>query len=175
MTAVRLQGRPVRLDGVVPEAGHAAPPFRLVSRALKERTLDDFAGQCVVMSVVPSLDTSVCAASARRLDGIAADRRGLQVVFVSADLPFAQKRFCDDEGLSRLSTLSTMRDREFARDYGLAIMDGPLAGLMARAVFVIDSHGIVRYRELVDEITHEPDYAALEDFLDGPDTPWRAP
>ncbi len=174
MTGVTLQGKPVRLDGAIPETGRVAPPFSLVSRALKDRTLDDFAGQGFVMSVVPSLDTSVCAASARRLDEMAADRRGLLVVFVSADLPFAQKRFCDEAGLSHLSTLSTMRGREFAHDYGLAILDGPLAGLTARAVFVIDGQGVVRYRELVDEITDEPDYAALEAFLDDQQALWRA-
>ncbi len=174
MTEVALQGKPVGLDGVLPEIGHPAPPFCLVSRALTDRSLGDFAGQGFVMSVVPSLDTTVCAASARRLDAIAADRRGLQIVFVSADLPFAQKRFCEEAGLTHLSTLSTMRGRAFARNYGLAIADGPLAGLMARAVFVIDGQGIVRYRELVGEITREPDYEALEAFLDAQRSVWRA-
>lgn len=169
MTAVHLKGKPLELAGSLPECGRPSPPFTLVGTALKDCRLDDFAGQTFVLAVVPSLDTSVCAASARRLDEIAAGRRDLRVVFVSADLPFAQKRFCEDAGLTHLTTLSLMRGREFASDYGLAITEGPLAGLTARAVFVIDGDGIVRYRELVDEITEEPDYAALEAFLDSHD------
>ncbi len=161
MTGITLRGKALALSGTAPRVGQPVADFSLINAALRERQLRHYAGQCLLISVVPSLDTSVCAASALRLNGIAAEHPELSVLLVSADLPFAQKRFCEAEGISHIETLSMMRDRVFAEDYGLLIESGPLAGLAARAVLIVDDQGILRYREIVAEITEEPDYDAL--------------
>ncbi|MDO1528457.1 thiol peroxidase [Fulvimonas sp. R45] len=160
MSTVHFKGQPVRVDGSFPAPGSQAPAFRLVGSDLSEVTLAGFAGKRKVLNIFPSVDTGVCAASVRRFNELAAKLDDAVVLCISADLPFAQGRFCGAEGIENVRMLSLMRGREFLRDYGVAIADGPLAGLAARAVVVLDTHDKVIHAELVDEITHEPNYDA---------------
>ncbi len=160
MATVTFQGTPCRLAGELPAVGAAAPPFRLTASDLSDLTLDHFAGHVKLLNIVPSLDTSVCAASARRFHEALAKFPGVVLLNISADLPFAQKRFCDAGGLGRIVPLSTFRSPAFGEDYGVRIEEGPLAGLMARAVVVLSRHDRVQYVELVPELTQEPDYDA---------------
>lgn len=155
-----LGGSPVRLYGDFPQVGQTAPGFSLVNKDLQDVTLDAFAGKRKVLNIVPSLDTSVCAASARRFNEAASKLDDTVVLVISADLPFAAARFCAAEGLDNVTTLSLMRGREFMRNYGVKIADTKLAGLTARAVIVLDSHNVVRHAELVGAIEHEPNYDA---------------
>jgi len=155
-----LGGSPVHLHGDFPQVGQAAPAFSLVSKDLKDLTLNDFAGKRKVLNIVPSLDTPTCQASARRFNQAASTLTDTMVINISADLPFAMARFCASEGLDNVVNLSTMRGREFMRNYGVKIADGVLAGLMARAVIVLDSNNVVRYTELVSDIKNEPNYDA---------------
>lgn len=165
MTTVTLKGAPVQLAGKLPVEGARAPDFELVDDALRDRRLSDFAGRPKLIYIVPSIDTSVCAASARRFKELAAGRNAL-VIIVSADLPFAQKRFCEAEDLKNIVTLSMMRSRDFARDYGVLIEDGPLAGITARAIIVLGADDCVLHTELVPEISRQPDYDAALAALD---------
>jgi thiol peroxidase len=165
MATVTLKGTPVRLAGEPPVPGTRAPDFELVDDALRDRRLADFTGKPKLIYVVPSIDTSVCAASTRRLNELAAGRNA-QVIIVSADLPFAQKRFCEAADLKNIVTLSMMRSRDFARDYGVLIEDGPLAGIAARAIFVLGADDRVLHTELVPEISRQPDYEAALAALD---------
>lgn len=158
METVYFQGTPVHTYGNVPEVGSKAPDFKLVTKDLKEITLADFAGRKLVLNVFPSLDTPVCAASVRRFNQEASKLKDVAVVCVSMDLPFAMARFCTIEGLDNVVAASAFRSPEFSHDYGLQITDGPLAGLLARCVLIVDENGKVTYRDLVSEITHEPDY-----------------
>ena len=158
MSQVTLRGNPVEVAGELPVEGKKAPPFSLVNGDLKDVTLADFAGKRKVLNIVPSLDTDVCAESTRKFNKNAGEVGGNVVLVISADLPFASKRFCVTEGLKNVVPLSTMRGRNFLRDYGVEIKSGPLAGLAARAVIVLDEDDIVRHVELVSEISHEPDY-----------------
>ncbi|SEG59269.1 thiol peroxidase, atypical 2-Cys peroxiredoxin [Nonomuraea solani] len=158
MSDVTFKGNPITVGGTFPKLGDTAPAFRLVGGDLAERTLEDFGGQTKVLNIFPSVDTGVCAASVRRFNQIAGEHPDVAVVCVSADLPFAQKRFCGAEGLDNVTTLSLMRGREFLADYGVAQESGPLAGLAARAVVVLDGDNKVVHAELVPEITQEPDY-----------------
>jgi thiol peroxidase len=158
MSDVNFKGSPITVGGTFPAPGDDAPAFRLVGTDLAERSLDDFAQATKVLNIFPSVDTGVCAASVRRFNQVAADHPGVVVLCVSADLPFAQKRFCGAEGLDSVTMLSLMRGREFLGDYGVAQESGPLAGLAARAVVVLDGDNKVVYSELVPEITQEPDY-----------------
>jgi thiol peroxidase len=167
MATVHLKGTPVHTNGELPEIGAAAPDVSLVNGQLTDVSLSEFAGKRKVLNVVPSLDTAVCAASARRFNEVAASLDDTVVLVVSADLPFAQNRFCATEGLDNVVTLSMMRDRNFARDFGVLLVDGPLAGVAARAVIVLDAGNRVRYTQLVDEISAEPDYDAVLDALTG--------
>ena len=160
MATTHLKGNPVHTNGDLPAVGSSAPAFTLVGGDLSDVTLASFAGKIKVLNIVPSLDTAVCAASARRFNEAAASLDGCVVLVVSADLPFAQTRFCSVEGLSNVVPLSTMRSRAFAEDYGVLLVDGPLAGLCARAVVVLDADDRIVYHQLVDEITTEPDYEA---------------
>jgi thiol peroxidase len=161
MATVNLKGNPVRTNGELPPVGEPAPDFTLVGRDLAEVSLADFAGKRKVLSIVPSLDTAVCAAQARHFNQDAASLDDTVVLVISADLPFAQGRFCSTEGLEDVVTLSMMRDRAFAQAYGVLLADGPLAGLAARAVVVLDTDDTVLHTQLVDEITTEPDYDAV--------------
>ncbi len=159
-TSVRLKGKSANLFGRPPKVGEPIPDFLLVNSTLRDRRKADFLGRPLLMSIVPSIDTSVCATSARQFDTLAADHPTANVVLVSTDLPFAQKRFVEEARISRLMLLSLMRTDSFAKDFGLLIQDGPLAGLTARAVLIADAEGILRYVEIVPEITEEPDYEA---------------
>lgn len=155
-----LGGSPVQLNGNFPQVGQTAPAFSLVSKDLKDITLASFGNKQKVLNIVPSLDTPTCQASARRFNQAASTLANTVVINISADLPFAMARFCASEGLDNVVNLSTMRGREFIRNYGVEIADGVLAGLAARAVIVLDGNNVVRYTELVGEIKNEPNYDA---------------
>ncbi|HPG01100.1 MAG TPA: thiol peroxidase [Kiritimatiellia bacterium] len=158
MATITLKGNPIHTIGQLPAVGKPAPSFKLTTAELSDVGLDAFAGKKKVLNIVPSLDTGVCAASARHFNTAAGKLPNTVVVNISADLPFAQKRFCDAEGLKHVSNLSTMRSPQFGKDYGVVITDGPLAGLMSRAVVVLDASNVVRYTEQVPEIAQEPNY-----------------
>ncbi len=158
MSNVTFQGNPVKISGSLPSVGSTAPDFTLVSASLADTTLEDFKGKTKILSIVPSLDTAVCAASARAFNQKAGSREGVVVLNISADLPFAASRFCSAEGLKNVVTLSTFRSPEFLKKYGIGIKEGPLAGLTARAVLVLNPENKVVYSQLVPEITNEPDY-----------------
>ena len=155
-----LGGNPVQLNGDFPKAGQTAPEFSLVGKDLQDITLASFGSKRKVLNIVPSLDTPTCAASERRFNQLAGGLDNTVVVTISADLPFAQARFCASEGLDNVVNLSLMRGREFLRNYGVEIADGVLAGLATRAVIVLDENNVVRYTELVSEIKNEPNYDA---------------
>jgi len=157
---VTFKGQPVTVDGQFPAVGATVPAFRLVSNDLTDVALSKFAGQRKVLNIFPSVDTGVCAASVRRFNELAGKLENTVVLCISADLPFAQARFCGAEGLDQVTMLSLMRGRQFLNDYGVALASSPLAGLAARAVLVLDEHDKVIHAQLVGEITHEPDYAA---------------
>lgn len=159
MATITFQGNPIHTVGTLPATGSPAPDFRLTKGDLSDVSLRDFAGKRVLLNIVPSLDTGVCAASARRFNKEAGSIPGATVLIVSCDLPFAQGRFCQAEGLETVVPLSELRSRDFGRDYGVRIADGPLAGLLSRAVVVVDAAGKVVYAEQVPEIAQEPDYA----------------
>lgn len=161
MAETKLKGNIINTAGDLPAAGSLAPGFELVGIDLGAIKLEDMRGKKVVLNVFPSLDTSVCAASVRRFNQIAGERDGVSVLCVSMDLPFASGRFCTTEGLDNVRTGSDFRDGSFGRAYGLRIVDGPLAGLLARAVIVLDEQGKVVLSELAPEITQEPDYEAV--------------
>lgn len=159
MATITLSGNPITTNGALPAVGSQAPAFKLTRADLGDVTLADFKGKKKLLNIVPSLDTGVCATSTRKFNE-AAKKLGDQVVvlIVSADLPFAQARFCTGEHLDNVIGLSMMRDKSFAKDYGVLIQDGPLAGICARAVVVLDANDQVLYTELVPEIAQEPDY-----------------
>jgi len=160
MTTVTLGGTPLNLAGTFPQKGQSAPDFKLVGKDLKDVTLGDFAGKRKVLNIVPSLDTAVCATSARKFNEKAAGLANTVVMTISADLPFAMGRFCTTEGLQNVVPLSTMRGREFLKNYGVELTSGPLSGVAARAVVVLDQNNTVLHAELVSEIKNEPDYDA---------------
>ncbi len=155
---VTLGGNPISVAGNFPKVGDTAPDFKLVSGDLSEVSLSDFAGKKKLLNIVPSLDTGVCAMSTKKFNDAAVE--GVVTLVISADLPFAQGRFCGAEGTKNVVTLSTMRGTEFKRNYGVDITDGPLAGVTARAVVVLDENNKVLYSELVPEIKNEPNYEA---------------
>ena len=157
---VTLAGNPIEIAGDLPTVGQKAPAFTLVGKDLKDVSLASLAGKRKVLNIFPSVDTPTCAMSVRKFNQTANDYADTLVLCISADLPFAQARFCGAEGLSNVQTLSTMRGQEFLENYGVAIQTGPLAGLAARAVVVLDADDTVLYVELVPEIKSEPDYAA---------------
>ena len=160
MTTVTLGGNPIQLGGQFPDAGQHAAPFSLVAADLSNKALKDFAGKRKVLNIVPSLDTPTCATSTRKFNERASSLPNTVVLVISADLPFAMNRFCSTEGLKNVIPLSTMRGREFMRNYGVEIQDGPLAGVTARAVVVLDENDKVVHAELVPEIKNEPNYDA---------------
>ncbi|AJW99912.1 thiol peroxidase [Burkholderia gladioli] len=161
MSKVTLGGNPIELAGSFPAVGSQAPDFKLVGQDLGELTLASFAGKRKVLNIVPSLDTPTCATSTRKFNEAASKLADTAVVVVSGDLPFAAKRFCTTEGLANVSTASTFRSgRDFANAYGVDVTSGPLNGLTARAVVVIDANDKVVYTELVEEIKNEPNYDA---------------
>lgn len=157
---VTAGGNPVQIRGNFPKKGDAAPPFSLVATDLSDKTLADFAGKRKILNIFPSIDTPTCATSVRQFNQKANSVANTVVLCISADLPFAQKRFCGAEGLDNVVSLSTLRGREFLDAYGVAIAAGPMAGLATRAVVVLDEQDRVLHSELVSEIKNEPDYAA---------------
>jgi thiol peroxidase len=160
MADITLDGIPCRTSGELPAVGAKAPDFRLVAADLSDVTLQTYRGKTKILNVLPSLDTGVCAASARKFNQKAMALADAVVLVVSADLPFSMKRFCKAEGLQHVVPLSMMRGRGFAKDYGVLIVDGPFEGVAARAVIVIDPGDRVAYTQLVREIGNEPDYDA---------------
>lgn len=160
MSTVTLGGNPIPVNGTFPAVGSNAPAFRLVGADLADVTLENYAGKRKVLNIFPSIDTPTCATSTRKFNAEADKLANTVVLCISADLPFAQKRFCGAEGLSNVVTLSTMRGADFIQNYGVAIGAGPLAGVTARAVVVLDEANRVIHSELVSEIKDEPNYAA---------------
>lgn len=158
---VYFQGNPVKVTGEVLQKGEKARHFSLVAQDLSDVALSSFQGKRKVLNIFPSIDTGVCAASVRKFNHLASELDNTVVLCISADLPFAQSRFCGTEGLSKVVTLSTLRGTGFIQEYGVEIADGPLAGLAARAVVVLDGEDNVLHSELVHEITTEPDYDAV--------------
>lgn len=163
MATITFKGNPIQTIGSLPERGSVAPDFRLTRSDLADVSLSDFAGKVKILNIVPSLDTGVCAASARAFNKAAASLGNVVILTISRDLPFAQKRFCEAEGIDKVITLSELRDREFGKAYGVEMTTGPLSGLLSRAVVVLDRNDRVVYTEQVPEIAQEPAYdKALE-------------
>lgn len=160
MAIIAFQGKPLHTSGELPAAGSPAPDFKLVNGKLADVTLATYAGKRKILNIVPSLDTPVCAASARKFNEKANKLEHTVVLVISADLPFAQSRFCETEGLSNVIPLSTFRSG-FADDYGVRLTDSILAGLTARAVVIVDENDKIVYTQLVNELTHEPDYDSV--------------
>lgn len=158
MAKITFKGNTVNTSGNLPSKGSKAPDFTLVKSDLSSLSLRDLHGKKVVLNIFPSLDTSVCATSVRKFNQLAAGMKNTQVLAISKDLPFAHGRFCSTEGITNVTTLSGFRDTAFGKAYGVDTLDGPLAGLYARSIVVIDETGKVIYTELVPETTHEPDY-----------------
>lgn len=160
MTTILLQGKPVQTVGALPKVGTKAPDFKLTKNDLSEASLKDFSGKKILLNIFPSLDTGVCAKSMHKFNEAAHNEKGLVVLCISADLPFAQKRFCIAEHIKNVIALSSFRHPEFGKNYGVTIVDGPLAGLLSRAVVVMNESGQIVYNQQVTEISEEPDYAA---------------
>ncbi len=160
MATITLKGNTIHSSGSLPAVGTKAPDFKLTRADLSDACLEDFKGKVRILNIVPSLDTGVCAASARAFNKRIQEIGGTVVLTISRDLPFAQKRFCEAEGIDAVVTLSELRDRSFGAAYGAELVDGPLAGLLARAVVVVDPSGRVVYTEQVPEIAQEPAYEA---------------
>ena len=160
MAEITLKGNSVNTSGDLPTIGSSAPDFNLVGGDLSEKSLADFAGKNIILSIVPSFDTGTCATSVKTFNSKAGDLGDTVIVNVSKDLPFAQKRFCDAEGIEFVTNLSAFRSQEFGEKYGIGMIDGPLKGLLGRAIVVINTNGEVVYTELVPEIVDEPNYDA---------------
>ncbi len=160
MAQTLLKGNPINTNADLPQIGSNATPFVLTANTLADMKLSDFGGKKIVLNIFPSIDTPVCATSVRTFNLEASKLTNTVVLCISRDLPFALGRFCGAEGIDKVTTLSEMRDRSFGDAYGLSIVDGPMAGLLARAVIILDESGKVIYTELVDDIVHEPNYEA---------------
>lgn len=160
MTTITLKGKPIHTIGTLPMVGTAVPPFTLTKTDLSELSLSDLHGHKVILNIFPSLDTATCAISVRKFNEVANQLSKVKVLCVSADLPFAQSRFCGAENLQNVIPVSVFRHPEFGEDFGVKITDGPLAGLLSRAVVIINEKDEVVYTQQVPEITQEPDYQA---------------
>jgi thioredoxin-dependent peroxiredoxin len=160
MAAITLGGNPINTNGSLPQVGSKATDFQLVKNDLSVATLADYAGTKLVLNIFPSIDTGTCATSVRTFNAKASALENTKVLCISRDLPFAQKRFCGAEGLENVINLSDFKDGSFGKNYGLEIVDGPLAGLHSRVVIVLDENGIVKHAEQVGEIADEPNYEA---------------
>ena len=159
MADVTFKGNPNHTNGDLPAVGSVAPDLaNLIDGKLGNASLNDYAGKKKLLNIVPSLDTGVCATSTRKFNKKASQYPDTVVLVISGDLPFAQGRFCTTEGLKNVIPLSMMRSKQFAKDYGILLVDGPLAGLAGRAVVILDENNKVIYTQLVGEITDEPDY-----------------
>ncbi|MDR1518097.1 MAG: thiol peroxidase [Dysgonamonadaceae bacterium] len=160
MSRITFKGNHVNTSGELPGAGIVAPDFVLVKSDLSEAKLSDFKGRYVILNIFPSIDTGVCATSVRRFNKDAGSKENTVVLCISADLPFAAGRFCGAEGIENVITLSVFRNPEFAKEYGVLMTDGPLKGLLARSVVVVNPKGKIIYSELVPEIAQEPNYSS---------------
>ena len=160
MAKITLQGNEIHTSGNLPEIGSSAPDFTLVNKDLENVSLSTFPGKRKILNIVPSLDTPVCAISAKKFDDCTKGYDDTVILVISADLPFAMSRFCLSENLDHVIPLSVMRSQDFSRDYGVLIENGPLAGITARAIVVLDQKNSVVHTELISEIAHEPDYKA---------------
>lgn len=158
MAKITFKGSPVNTIGELPAKGTKAPNFTLVNDKLEEVTLDKYNGKYIILNIFPSLDTGVCAASVRKFNQEVSKLNNTVILAVSADLPFAAGRFCTTEGIENVIPVSVFRNAEFGKEYGVVMTDGPLKGLLARSVVVIDPKGNISYTELVPEIAQEPDY-----------------
>lgn len=156
MATITLEGNEIHTNGELPAVGSTAPDFKLTSKEMEDKALADFAGKKKILNIVVSLDTGICETSAKKFSDAAGD--DVAVLVISADLPFAQARVCEAAGADKAITLSMMRSKNFAKDYGVLIQDGPIAGLCARAVVVLDENNKVLYTEQVPEIAQDPDY-----------------
>jgi thiol peroxidase len=160
MAKITLRGNPVNTSGNLPAIGSMAPAFTLVKTDLVNISLSELKGKKLILSISPSLDTSVCATSARKFNELAAGKENTMVLTITKDLPYAAGRFCTTEGIKNVVSLSGFRDTAFGKAYGVDLIDGPMAGLYARSIVVIDETGKVKYTELVSETVNEPDYDA---------------
>ena len=160
MAKVLQRGNPINTNGELPSIGAKAPDFRLVDVSLKDISLATFKGKRKLLNIVPSLDTPTCAISTKKFNDFAKGRDDVAALTISTDLPFAQRRFCSAENNDAVKTLSIMRDKSFAKDYGVLIVEGPAEGITARAVVVLDADDKVLYSELVSDTSHEPNYEA---------------
>ena len=158
MTKITLKGNSIHTSGELPKIGSLAQNFKLIATDLTIKTLNDFKGKTLVLNIFPSIDTGTCAASVRNFNKAAANLTNTSVLCISRDLPFAQARFCGAEGIENVFMLSDFNTGQFGKDYGLEIVDGPLAGLHSRCIVVINTEGLVIYTEQVSEITEEPNY-----------------
>lgn len=161
MSKITLKGNPINTSGVLPAVGSQAPDFVLTKTDLSDISLEDLQGKRVILNIFPSIDTDVCAASVRHFNADANALENTVVLCVSLDLPFAHKRFCGAEGLDNVESVSELRSHDFGEQYGVRIIDGPLAGLLSRSVVVLDENGNVTYTQQVPEIVQEPDYEAV--------------
>ncbi len=159
MATIALKGTPIHTTGELPNKGATAPDFKLTKMDLSDVSLSAFAGKKKVLNIFPSIDTGTCAMSVRHFNKDAANVKNTVIMNISSDLPFAQKRFCGAEGITSAETLSTFRSG-FAKDYGLQIQDGPMAGLCSRVVIVLDEQNKVLYTEQISDIVNEPNYEA---------------
>ena len=166
MATIKLGGNSIETNGTLPKVGDTAPDFNLTTQDLESKNVTDYRGSRVIMNIFPSIDTNVCATSVRKFNEKATSLENTKVLSISKDLPFAQKRFTDDEHLENVINLSDFRDGNFGKNYGVEMTSGPLAGLLSRAVLVLDEKGKVIYNEQVPEIGQEPDYlSALKTLL----------
>ena len=165
MAQITVKGEPVNTTGELPKNGEDAPDFTLTKTDLSDISLKDFTGKKIVLNIFPSIDTPVCAISVRRFNEEISKYENADVICASMDLPFAHARFCSAEGLEKVISASEMRNREFGDRYGVRMVDGPLAGLLARAVVVINEKGKVIYSQMVQEIADEPDYEKALNML----------
>ena len=165
MAQTSLQGQTCNTNASLPNTGDDAPGFTLLNTRLEEKSLTDFSGEFKLLYVVPSLDTMVCANTTKKLNELAGEYLTTDFIVISADLPFAQQRFCKQNKIKKVIPLSMMRTRQFAEDYGLLLVDGALAGLTARAVFVLDANNKIVHQELSEDIANEPDFESAFTFL----------
>jgi thiol peroxidase len=165
MVQITLKGNPINTHGAMAPKGSKAPNFTLTDKDLNDVSLNKFSGKMKVIATVPSLDTGVCSLMTKHLSHLAKKHPDVAFITISCDLPFAQARFCSTEGVDNVLTLSMMRNKDFGKDSGLLIVDGPLAGILARSLTVLDENDLVIHSELVSEIAKEPNYKVIDDLL----------
>jgi thiol peroxidase len=165
MASITLQGNAINTISNLPKIGEKAPNFKLTANDLSSKSISDFSGNKLILNIFPSIDTGTCAASVRNFNKEVASLKNTKVLCISRDLPFAQARFCGAEGIENALTLSDFATGSFGKDYGLEIVDGPLAHLHSRAIIVLDKDGTVLYTEQVPEIVDEPNYTAALNSL----------